>query len=71
MDPVDANPDPASIEDALSRWNHARWRHTCHEELTRMDQYGTWTVVRRPEDVNIIDTKWVLHIKNPGTKEER
>jgi hypothetical protein len=26
VDPVDANPDPANIEDALSRWDHARWR---------------------------------------------
>jgi Reverse transcriptase (RNA-dependent DNA polymerase) len=72
VDPVDANPDPANIEDALSRWDHPRWRHACHEELTRMDQYGTWTVVcRPPKDVNVVDTKWVLHIKNPGTKEER
>jgi hypothetical protein len=37
MDPVDANPDPANIEDALSRWDHARWKLACHEELTKMD----------------------------------
>jgi Reverse transcriptase (RNA-dependent DNA polymerase) len=71
VDPVDANPDPVNIEDALSHWDHARWKQACHEELTKMHQYGTWTIVRRPEDVNVVDTKWVLHIKNPGTKEER
>jgi Reverse transcriptase (RNA-dependent DNA polymerase) len=72
VDPVDANPDPVNIEDALSRWDHARWRLTCHEELIKMDQYSTWTVVRRPlKDINVVDTKWVLYIKNPGTKEER
>jgi Reverse transcriptase (RNA-dependent DNA polymerase) len=71
VDPVDANPDPANIEDAISHWDHARWRHACHEELTRMDQYGTWTVVRRPKDITVVDTKCVLHIKNPSTKEER
>jgi hypothetical protein len=72
VDPVDANPYPTNIEDALSRWDHARWRLAYHEELTKMDQYSTWTVVRRPpKDINVVDIKWVLHIKNPGTKEER
>jgi hypothetical protein len=70
MDP-DANPAPGNIEDALSLWDHARWKQACYEELTKMHQYGSWTVLRRPKDVNVIDTKWVLHIKNPGTKEER
>jgi Reverse transcriptase (RNA-dependent DNA polymerase) len=36
-----------------------------------MRQYGTWTIVRLPNDVNVVDTKCVLYIKNPGTKEER
>jgi hypothetical protein len=62
--------DPANIEDALSRWDYTRWKQACYEELTKMHQYGTWTVVRRPKDINIVDTKWVLYIKNPGTKEE-
>jgi hypothetical protein len=26
VDPVDANPCPTNVEDALSRWDHARWR---------------------------------------------
>jgi hypothetical protein len=39
VDPVDANPDPANDEDALSRWGHARWRLACHDDLTKMDQY--------------------------------
>jgi Reverse transcriptase (RNA-dependent DNA polymerase) len=71
VDPVDANPDPANIEDALSRWDHARWKHACHEELTKMNQYGTWTVVCRPKDIDVVDTKWVIHIRNPSTKEEQ
>jgi hypothetical protein len=66
-EPVHANPDPANIEDALLRWDHARWRLACHDELTKMNQYSTWTIIRRPKDINVVDTKWVLHIKNPGT----
>jgi hypothetical protein len=62
VDPVDANPDPANVEDALLRWDHARWRLASHDDLTKMDQYGTWTVVHRPKDINVVDTKWVLHI---------
>jgi Reverse transcriptase (RNA-dependent DNA polymerase) len=34
-----------------------------------MDQYSTWTIIHRSKDINVIDTKWVLHIKNPSTKE--
>jgi hypothetical protein len=49
MDPVDASP----------RRDHARWRLACHEELTKMDQYGTWTIVCRPKDINGVDTKWI------------
>jgi Reverse transcriptase (RNA-dependent DNA polymerase) len=71
MDPVDANPDPTNIENALWRWDHVRWRLAYHEELTKMHQYSTRTVVCRPKDVNVVNTKWVLYIKNPGTKEER
>jgi hypothetical protein len=29
------------VEDALSRWDHARSKHACHEELTKMHQGGT------------------------------
>jgi Reverse transcriptase (RNA-dependent DNA polymerase) len=71
MDPVDANLDPANIENALACRDHARWRLACNDTLTKMDQYSTWTGVRRSKDIHVVDTKWVLHIKNPGTKEER
>jgi hypothetical protein len=53
------------------RWDHARWWIACHDEVTRIDQYGTRRIVRRHEDLNGVDTKWVLHIKNPGTDQER
>jgi hypothetical protein len=57
---VDANPDLANIEDALSRWDHARWRLACHDKLANMDQYGTCPVVGRPpKDINVVDTKWL------------
>jgi hypothetical protein len=57
VDLGDANPDPANIENALACRDHARWRLARHDKLTKMDQYGTWTVVcRTPKDINVVDT---------------
>jgi hypothetical protein len=70
MDPTYTNPYPVNIEDSLARWDHSKWRIAGHDELTKMDQCGAWTVVHHHKDIIVVDTKWVVHIKNPGTDQE-
>ena len=41
----------------------SRWRQAIEAELESLRQAGTWTVVERPKDANVVDSKWVLRIK--------
>ena len=55
--------DPLSLEEAM-RWpNHLKWRNAIQEELNNLWEAGTWTVVERPKERNIVKNKWVFRIK--------
>ena len=34
------------------------WKHAMKEELEQIEKSGTWDLVPKPKDKNIIDTKW-------------
>lgn len=33
------------------------------KELASLEENGTWKLVERPTDTNVVDLKWVLRIK--------
>ena len=62
--------EPKSVKDALEDID---WNKSMEEEIKQIEKNITWTLVLRPEDKNVIDTKWVSRNKldeNGGHKEQ-
>ena len=63
---------PRTFDEA---WNHkspfqrAKWRAAITKELTKMEQYKVWKIVKRntiPANRRLVKCKWVLEIKRNG-----
>src|SRR5579871_866954 len=65
--------DPISVEDALSRPDRDKWIEAMAEEFELLKENSTWELVPRPKDREVIDTKWVFHLKHnvDGSIEKR
>ena len=56
----------------LDAWNHscpfqrAKWRESITKELTKMNQYKVYKVVKKPSNRQIIKHKWIFDIKRNG-----
>ena len=46
--------DPLSLKEAMGRPDYSRWETAIHEELNNLQKAGTWTIVERPKDRNIV-----------------
>ena len=55
--------DPTSLKEAQSRSDWPKWQEAMKKELESLKKNGTWDVVPRPPDKNIVGSKWVFHIK--------
>ena len=56
--------DPQSLEEAMNRPDNSKWVVTIQEELENLQKAGTWKIVERPKERNIVKNKWVFRIKN-------
>ncbi|XP_038722028.1 uncharacterized protein LOC120014180 [Tripterygium wilfordii] len=52
--------EPKNVKDAL---NDESWVDAMHEELNQFARNDVWTLVRKPENSNIIGTKWIFKNK--------
>ena len=50
-------------EEAHMRSDWPEWRKAIDIELQNLQSAGTWDVVERPSNVNVVDSKWVFHLK--------
>ena len=50
-------------KDAKKRLDWPKWQEVVKKELKSLKKMGTWRLVRRPPNTNIIDSKWVLRTK--------
>jgi transposase InsO family protein len=55
--------DPLSLEEARRRSDWKRWEEAIGVELDALERAGTWEVVERPRGRNIVESKWVFHLK--------
>lgn len=55
--------EPRTLAEAKRRPDWPRWEEAIQEELGRLDKAGTWELVEKPEDANIVGSKWVFKIK--------
>ena len=52
--------EPRNVKDALE---NESWIEAMNEEIEQIEKNKTWTLVPRPKDKNVIDTKWVFRNK--------
>ena len=55
--------DPQSLEEAMRRPDWPKWQAAIQEELGALKKAGTWGIVKRPKERNIVKNKWVFKIK--------
>src|ERR1700678_1059623 len=53
-----------TYEEAQKRSDWPKWHGAIQVELKNLEASGTWKLVKRPPNANVVDCRWVLHIKN-------
>ena len=52
--------EPINVKDAL---DNEIWIEAMNEEIEQIERNKTWTLIPRPKDKNVIDTKWAFENK--------
>jgi Reverse transcriptase (RNA-dependent DNA polymerase)/GAG-pre-integrase domain len=55
--------------EARRRPDWPRWEEAIKKELRGLETSGTWCLVERPPNANVVDSKWVLRIKKNAAGE--
>ncbi|KAE8187900.1 hypothetical protein CF336_g4894 [Tilletia laevis] len=64
LDPSDVPyGDPRTVGEAMARPDWPEWDSAMRKELQSHAERGTWEMVKAPEGVNLVTSKWVLRIK--------
>ena len=58
-----------TFEEAKKRPDWPKWQEAIKKELNGLEKMGTWRMVKRPPDTNVVGTKWVLKIKKNSAGE--
>lgn len=58
----DAEDDPKSYEEAMTRSDKKKWLTAMKEEIDSLKKNDVWVLVNRPK-TNVVTNKWVLKIK--------
>lgn len=61
--------NPQSYEEAVQE--SEEWQTAIQKELDAHIRFQTWTTAKPPKDVKPIETKWIFHTKQDGTKKAR
>jgi hypothetical protein len=52
-----------TYEEAQQRSDWPEWKKAIQVELDNLKAAGTWELVERPRDTNVVDSKWVFRVK--------
>ena len=58
-----------TYEEARKRPDWPKWEGAIQTELRNLERSGTWRLVKRPPDANVVDCRWVLRIKKNAAGE--
>ena len=58
-----ADNDPKSLAEAMACLDWPDWKVAMDEEIALMTKYKVWEEVDKPDDTNIIGSRWVFRIK--------
>jgi hypothetical protein len=59
--------DPTTVDEAKRRADWPKWEDAIQVELNALKKAGTWRIVEKPQGRNIVECKWVLHLKKDAT----
>jgi hypothetical protein len=62
---------PRTYREAVSRPDRTKWEQAMDRELQSIKDNDVWTLVPRPEDQKVVDSRWVLRIKDDGLYKAR
>lgn len=55
--------EPLSFEEAVRGKDSRNWKKAIEDELKALEESGTWKEVNKPDNAEIIDSRWVFKIK--------
>ena len=55
--------DPLTLEECRNRSDWPKWDEAIRIELEALRKAGTWRIIERPNDRNVVDCKWVFRMK--------
>ena len=58
----------ANYREAMTFKNANEWKEACKTEYEMLESYGTWTLVTRPLNVNVIGNQWVFRVKRDNLR---
>jgi hypothetical protein len=64
---LDPHNDPRNEREALSSNEAPMWRDAMIDELRSLEDAGTWIIVNRPANANVVGSKWVFRRKRDAT----
>jgi hypothetical protein len=51
--------EPQSLKDAMKRSDAAEWYEAAAAEMNNHECHGTWSLVKAPKGINLVDGRWV------------
>jgi len=60
--------EPTTYQQAITGPSSLEWKAAIQEEYNSLVQTGTWTLVDRPPDTNIVGSKWTFRLKRRNWK---
>ena len=58
-----------TYEEARKHPDWPKWQDAIQKELNSLEKNGTWRLVKRPPNANVVDSRWVLRIKKNAAGE--
>ena len=61
--------DPITLKEVYGRADRLQWEEAMKDEINRLTQRNTWKVVKKPEGINVVGSKWVFRLKKDANGE--
>lgn len=63
--------EPTTYNEALNSSDSSKWMAAVQDELKSLEENGTWDIVNKPHNCNVIGCKWVFKLKTPPNEQPK